>query len=95
MMDDNTMEECFICFEETDQFIFFECTHKVCAQCFPRLESRCPICERSVPEIMISVPETTPVPERCTVYHVTRWRTILFLCTIIVIVLWYNHDVIF
>lgn len=39
------MEECIICFEEKDQFIFLPCAHKICAQCKDLLEQkRCPIC---------------------------------------------------
>lgn len=37
------MEECIICFEETTEFIFFPCAHKVCASCYKRID-RCPIC---------------------------------------------------
>ena len=37
------MEECIICFEETNQFVFFPCAHKVCAQCHKQI-SRCPLC---------------------------------------------------
>ncbi len=38
------LEECIICFEETDNFTFFPCTHKVCPICFPKLD-RCPLCQ--------------------------------------------------
>jgi hypothetical protein len=37
------MEECIICFEETTQFVFFPCAHKVCAECRKQIH-RCPIC---------------------------------------------------
>jgi recombinational DNA repair protein RecR len=38
-------EECIICFEETEQFIFLPCTHKLCAQCKDILDQKkCPIC---------------------------------------------------
>lgn len=40
------MEECIICFEETENFMFFPCQHKVCRICFPKLE-RCPLCQRN------------------------------------------------
>lgn len=43
------MEECIICFDETIQFVFFPCAHKVCTQCYKRLV-RCPICNYD-PEI--------------------------------------------
>ncbi len=39
------MEECIICFDEKDYFIFLPCAHKICAQCKELLEQkRCPIC---------------------------------------------------
>jgi|LauGreDrversion4_2_1035121.scaffolds.fasta_scaffold371419_3 hypothetical protein len=87
---DIRMEECFICFEETDQFIFFECAHKVCTRCFPQLRSHvCPICGCSIPEPIISV------PEQLVVYPSTRWKTVIVLCAVIVIILWCKRNVIF
>ena len=37
------MEECIICFDETSDFIFYRCAHKVCANCYPKLKT-CPFC---------------------------------------------------
>ena len=37
-------EECIICFEETEDFMFFPCQHKVCPVCFPKLH-QCPLCQ--------------------------------------------------
>jgi hypothetical protein len=43
------MEECFICFVETDEFVMFKCSHKVCATCFPRLRTnKCPMCNEPI-----------------------------------------------
>ena len=45
------MEECIICFEEQESFIFFHCKHKVCNVCFPLLVSntnRCPLCNKRI-----------------------------------------------
>ena len=43
------MEECFVCFEETNKFITFECGHKMCETCFPKLRSSfCPICNEII-----------------------------------------------
>ena len=47
------MEECIICFEETEKFMFFSCRHKVCPICFPKL-NRCPLCQEYI--ITIEVP---------------------------------------
>ena len=46
------LEECIICFEETDNFMFFQCTHKVCNVCFPKLD-RCPLCQPNHIKIQI------------------------------------------
>jgi hypothetical protein len=43
------MEECIICFEETNPFVFFPCAHKVCQTCYKRMV-RCPICNTVDPE---------------------------------------------
>jgi hypothetical protein len=48
------LEECIICFEETDNFMFFPCIHKVCPLCFPKL-IRCPICQSNI--ITINQPQ--------------------------------------
>lgn len=77
------MEECFICFEETDHFVEFECSHKVCTTCFPKLRSPlCPICSRSIK------PEVRPV-------YVYRGGGCMLLSAIIAILLWTKRDVIF
>lgn len=55
------MEECIICFDETTQFIFLPCAHKLCIHCKERLEHKiCPICNtRFEPEhrIQIQIPD--------------------------------------
>ena len=38
------MEECIICYEETENFTFFSCGHKACTECFPKLH-QCPFCQ--------------------------------------------------
>ena len=46
------MEECIICFEETDQFIKFNCCdHKTCSICYPLIieyTNKCTICQRDI-----------------------------------------------
>jgi len=49
------MEECIICFHETDEFAYFPCTHKICETCFPKMPTQlCPICETSWYEAKIT-----------------------------------------
>jgi len=64
LMNKSTMEECIICFDETDQFIVFICNHKTCEKCYPLImEQRpnCPLCNRSLVNNQIRV---TPIRER-------------------------------
>ena len=43
------MEECLVCFDETNQFQMFTCGHKVCVYCYPRLRSiKCPVCNQPI-----------------------------------------------
>jgi len=45
------MEECIICFEPTDNFFIFTCTHKSCYKCAPLIINKnntCPICETQI-----------------------------------------------
>ncbi len=43
------MEECLVCFDETNQFQLFTCGHKVCVYCYPRLRStKCPVCSQPI-----------------------------------------------
>ncbi len=49
----NIMEECIICFEETEEldFIIFPCNHKTCAKCYPLIlneRPHCPMCNASL-----------------------------------------------
>jgi hypothetical protein len=57
------MEECIICFHETDEFAYFPCTHKVCEMCLPKLPTQlCPICDTSLYEAKL-VEEIQVEPE--------------------------------
>ena len=53
-------EECIICFDETEHFVFLQCAHKLCPRCKELLEQRkCPVCN-------------TPFEEPESFQHVTR-----------------------
>ena len=53
------MEECIICFEETTEFVFFPCSHKVCTVCKPALPKEvCPLCNASFATITPMTPIT-------------------------------------
>lgn len=40
------MEECIICFDETDKldFVIFPCKHKACVKCYPLILNERPYC---------------------------------------------------
>ena len=49
----NIMEECIICFEETEEqdFVIFPCRHKTCIKCYPLILNErpyCPLCNASL-----------------------------------------------
>jgi len=72
------MEECIICFEETDKFIKFKCDHKVCEACFPKL-TRCPLCRDFVITIQTpDQPERMDRPEFCQLLF--SFSVILLFC---------------
>ena len=68
------MDECIICLEEKEEFVFFVCKHKVCNLCFPILltySDKCPLCQRSIqPQIIIHPVE----PQEMVTIH--QYRTI-------------------
>jgi len=49
------MEECIICFEERDDFKFYSCSHKVCVECYHKI-NKCPLCQANKIEIVIVTP---------------------------------------
>ena len=82
------MEECIICFEETTEFNFYRCAHKVCSQCYPRIKT-CPIC-KTPNETVIVTSDTVIVMEPrvrrgirveniITTFHLTMCAGILLL----------------
>ena len=53
------MEECIICFEETTEFMFYRCAHKVCTKCYLKIKT-CPMCKTPL-EIVVVQPTQTVV----------------------------------
>jgi len=53
------MEECIICFEETDNFMIFTCSHKMCHKClnnFLKYSIQCPVCEHVIVRPYVVIP---------------------------------------
>ena len=53
------MEECIICFEETDNFMIFTCKHKMCHTClnqFIKHSTQCPVCEHVIIKPYVVIP---------------------------------------
>lgn len=54
------MEECIICFEETTDFSFYRCAHKVCSTCYPKIKT-CPICNTPRETEIIIIPPSSNI----------------------------------
>jgi len=89
------MEECMICFDEKETFIFFPCNHKVCHVCFPLLVSytnKCPLCNAIIEPLneldssfqLIVQPEIVPTLYiRC--LNSCRIYCMIFMCVSIIV----------
>ena len=76
------MEECIICFHETDEFAYFPCTHKVCETCLPNLPTQlCPVCDTSWYEAKITEP-IEPTHELMRIERIERNEDISFIVLI-------------
>jgi hypothetical protein len=63
------MDECIICFEETADFSFYRCAHKVCNNCYAKL-NKCPICNTPrESEIIIIRPQIEQAGQVITTYN--------------------------
>ena len=81
------MEECIICYEETEDFTFFSCGHKACNACFPKLH-QCPFCQ---PDTKIQI-----IPQRVQLHHQSREDYCKLCCSVIIIMMfcvWCLHIV--
>ena len=68
------MEECIICFEERQEFIFYSCGHKLCSECYHKI-SCCPLCQsRKIEKIEVIIQPTTVVT------HVPNYSIRYILC---------------
>ena len=87
------MEECMICFDEKEMFIFFPCNHKVCNVCFPLLVSytnKCPLCSTIIepfnePEFQIIVQSENNIPVYISRLEICKLYCMVFICSCIVI----------
>lgn len=90
---DVPLEECFVCFYETEHFVIFECLHKVCPTCFPKLRSPdCPVCSR--PIVVLSSPRALPLSTGTNV-AAPRCGIIVIVSVICAIFLWTKRNLIF
>jgi len=62
------MEECIICFEETTEFMFYNCVHKVCTHCYPKIKN-CPMCN-TPKTLQIEVQIVQPINQITTVRQI-------------------------
>ena len=76
------MEECVICFEETTKFKFFDCNHKVCNVCYPKIiaiRPVCPLCNQAI----ISIIRAEYDIERESIIYKLICLIILIICILI------------
>jgi len=46
---ESTKQECQICCFERDNFVYFECMHSMCSECFPNIRDNiCPFCRTKI-----------------------------------------------
>ena len=81
------MEECIICFEEKLDFRFYTCGHKLCTQCYHKINT-CPLCQSTKIEVVVIQP--TSIQSIQTTYNSIRCFTFLLLTTVIVLY-FYNY----
>ena len=87
------MEECGICLEEVNKnsFIFFQCQHKVCSICYPKvlnIRSECPICNYP---ITINLHPRESYEDMQNIERGSFiFKTICFIIIILIVLLIYN-----
>jgi len=94
LIDKSIMEECIICFDETDKFIVFMCKHKTCEKCYPLIiEQRpnCPLCNRSLlPHTAIQIRVIEP---QATIYYFTQNKcNICFYLIVIGVIIFFIEN---
>lgn len=77
------MEECLVCLEEQEnnQFVVFECKHKICQTCLPiamMYSTTCPVCEHPITLIQ---PQQIQLQLQQTMFELCK-----ILCCIVVII---------
>lgn len=73
------MEECMVCFEETNNFFIFTCAHKMCYTClktFLKHSTKCPVCEHVIITPYITSQEMIPHQVIVPINHQERLRNI-------------------
>ena len=89
------MEECMICLDEKEMFIFFPCNHKVCNVCFPLLVSytnKCPLCSTIIEpfnetetEFQLAVQPVNTIPLYINWLDISKLYCLIFIGLFIVI----------
>lgn len=72
------MEECIICFDETTEFMFYRCAHKVCTKCYPKIKT-CPMCNTPSEVIVVQPVRIVAAPEIHTTYNIIRCLGIVLI----------------
>ena len=75
------MEECMVCFEERQDFKSYSCNHKLCSECYNKINN-CPLCKSHKIEVVIIQP-TTVVTSVQTTYNSLKCLICVMLTTLI------------
>ena len=77
------MEECIICFEETKEFKFYSCSHKLCNKCYNKINV-CPLCQSSkMIEIVVIQPISRDRWSMVTTYNIIKCVGIFLLISVV------------
>ena len=99
-LDKELLEECIICFDNTDKFIVFVCKHKTCEKCYPLImEQRpnCPLCNQSLLPHTSMLPHTAiqirTIEPQATIYYFTQNKcNLCFYFILIVIIIFFIEN---
>ena len=84
------MDECIICFEERDEFKFYSCSHKVCDECYYKI-NQCPLCQANKIEIVITPIHVTTITNDAYITYILI-KCICICLTITLISLYFYKD---
>ena len=88
-MVDIVIDECMICFSETDQFTIFNCKHKTCKDCSIKI-NKCPLCEsllnNTITPQLYNIQVNTPYQYNYEAPKIVCYGIIAGMCIFIIVI---------